>query len=151
MNDIIQLLIAEAGLSDSLTIVEVAASKDVFNIEAIAEVGTPLIESVVRFARHYYGKKPLAVASSGNREDVIESLKSNGIFELFDAVVTAEDVDNPKPAPDIYLKAASLINCDPTKCRGFEDGEIGMRALVAAGMEAVFVQALDGYPTRTLE
>lgn len=163
--DMVRDLILEAGLQDSLSIDEVLASKTTFNKEAVAKIGTPAIDVVVSIARHYHGKKPLAVASSGNKEDVIESLKSNGIYELFDAVITAEDVTNPKPAPDvsslnqyitynescgvqIFLKAAAAINCDPTKCRGYEDGNIGLTALRAAGMEANDVRTFPGYPSR---
>ena len=80
-----------------------ALTKDEFNKKAVREMGTPSIEVVVEIAKRYHGKVPLAVASSGDKADVLESLKSNGIFELFDAVVTGGDVLNPKPAPDVII------------------------------------------------
>jgi beta-phosphoglucomutase-like phosphatase (HAD superfamily) len=42
--------------------------------------------------------------------------------------------------------AAAKIQCDPVKCRGFEDGEIGLTALKAANMEAIDVRTFPGYP-----
>jgi len=112
----------------------------------VAEIGTPKVDIVVEIARKYHGKIPLAVASSGTRSNVLQALRDNGILELFDAVVTAEDVVNHKPAPDIFLLAAHKIGCDPTKCRGYEDADAGMHALHAAGMEAIDVRLLKGYP-----
>ena len=146
VKDIIKLMIDEAGKTGSLTVDEVFKSKCEFGERAIAEVGTPRIECVCDVARKYKNKIPLAVASSGNREHVLSSLRDNGILDLFDAVITCEDVSNPKPAPDIYLLAAKRLGVDPTKCRGFEDGEVGMQSLRAAGMEAVFVCDWEGYP-----
>jgi HAD superfamily hydrolase (TIGR01509 family) len=69
-----------------------------------------------------------------------------GIHGLFDAIITCEDVTRPKPAPDIYLLAAERIKCDPAKCRGFEDGDVGMDSLIAAGMQAVDVRYMAAYP-----
>ena len=88
-------------------------------------MGTPKIDCVVKIALQYYKKIPMAVASSGFRSHVMQSLESNGIAHLFDAIVTAEDITRPKPHPEIFLLAAKKINCDPSKCRGFEDGEAG--------------------------
>ena len=148
VRDIFLILIEEAThLEVRPDIDEVCATKKAFSLQTVAEIGTPRIEMVVDIARKYYGKVPLAVASSGYRDHVMFSLESNGILDLFDAVVTAEDIRNPKPAPDIFLLAAYKIGCDPTKCRGFEDADVGMQALHAAGMEAVDVRKLPGYPS----
>jgi len=48
--------------------------------------------------------------------------------------VTYEDVENPKPAPDTFLKCAELLNIDPEFCQVFEDGEPGLQAAKKAGM-----------------
>ena len=146
LESMIQKLIDKAGKGDSLTVQEVFETKCVFGFEAMKKMGAPGIPCVIDIARKYHGKVPLAVASSGNREHVHKSLEDAGIHELFDAIITCEDVTNPKPAPDIYLKAAAAIKCDPTKCRGFEDGDVGMESLVAAGMEAVDVRYMSDYP-----
>ncbi|KAJ1439334.1 HAD-like domain-containing protein, partial [Ochromonadaceae sp. CCMP2298] len=113
--DIIATLISEAKLSISVT--EVCNYKYKIGSQSVAEVGIPPILVVVAIARAYYGKIPMAVASSGNRSHVLHSLRINNILDLFDAVVTCEDIANPKPAPDIFLLAAHKIGCDPTKCR----------------------------------
>ena len=130
----------------SLSVEELCQAKKEFSKQSVAVVGTPAIDAVIDIVKRYHGKVPMAVASSGYRENVMHSLKSNNILQYFDAVVTCEDITHPKPAPDIFLEAARRIGCDPAFCRGFEDAETGMLSLVAAGMEAIDVRLMDGYP-----
>lgn len=147
VRDIFITLINEAvHLEVKPDLEKVLATKRELSDRCVAEIGTPKVDIVVEIARKYHGKIPLAVASSGTRPNVLKALRDNGILELFDAVVTAEDVVNHKPHPDIFLLAAHKIGADPTKCRGFEDADAGMLALKAAGMEAVDVRLLQGYP-----
>ena len=61
-------------------------------------------------------------------------------------------MENGKPAPDLFLKAAEQLKVDPRRCRGFEDADLGIQALRAAGfMDAVDVRVLAGHPYRKLE
>ncbi len=98
------------------------------------------IEPVVELARSYHGRLPMAVASGGSRAIVTKTLAAVGILDLFDAVVAAEDVTHGKPAPDIFLEAARRLGVPPGRCVGFEDGEMGLRSVKAAGMVAVDVR-----------
>ena len=58
------------------------------------------------------------------------------------ALVAAEDVTRPKPAPDTYLLAAELLKVDPRRCRAFEDTDLGLESARAAGMEAIDIRCL---------
>jgi len=147
VRDIFQTLINESKAIEKPDLDEVCKTKKKVGAITVKEVGIPKIDVVVAICEKYYKKIPLAVASSGYRDHVIHSLESNGILHYFDAVVTAEDICNPKPAPDIFLEAARRIECDPIKCRGFEDGDVGLEALSAAGMEVIDVKILPGYPS----
>jgi HAD superfamily hydrolase (TIGR01509 family) len=69
-------------------------------------------------------------------------LEKLGIRHLFDAVVTSEMVKNQKPAPDIFLEAARRLNVEPQHCRAYEDTDLGMQAIRAAGMDAVDVRTM---------
>jgi len=100
------------------------------------------IECVLRFAREHHQRIPCAVASGGTRKVIEEVLQHLGIRHFFQAVVTSEDVHYQKPAPDIFLEAARRIGVEPQFCRGFEDTDLGMKALIAAGMEAIDVRPL---------
>jgi HAD superfamily hydrolase (TIGR01509 family) len=124
VRDIIVMLIDESGQTGILDPDVVMASKSEFGKKAIEDIGTPAIDAVVSIVKAYKAKGyPIAVASSGSREHVHTSLRDQHIFDLFDAIVTCEDVERPKPFPDIFVLAAEKIKCDPTKCRGFEDGQ----------------------------
>ena len=117
---------------------ETAALKDRLSEEFLPRV-LP-IEPVVRVAREYHGKLPMAVASGGNRPVVVKTLAAAGLTDLFAVVVTAEDVVHGKPAPDIFLEAARRLGVPPDRCVGFEDGELGLQSVRAAGMVAIDVR-----------
>ena len=136
--DILKMLSAEQGVP--LDYLAVAREKEAEYLPLIAQVEP--INAVIGVARENYGKIPLAVASGGTRKAIDLMLKHLGIDCLFRAIVTSEDVVNPKPAPDTYLEAARRIGVPPRFCRAYEDTDVGLEAIRAAGMEAVDVRRL---------
>ncbi|CAD7923243.1 unnamed protein product [Amoebophrya sp. A120] len=107
------------------------------------------ITCVTRFAKEAkkQGQKKLAVASSGDKAHVLADLERNGLTELFETIVTREDVVNGKPAPDLFLEAAKRLNVAPEKCRGYEDADLGLESLKRARYaQSVDVRLLPGYP-----
>jgi len=136
--DILKMLSAEQGLD--LDHLAVAHEKEAEYLPLLAQAQP--IAAVVEIARKHFGKLPMAVASGGNRHIIEQVLEHLAILHLFDAVVTSEDVIRQKPAPDIFLEAARRINIAPEHCRAFEDTELGMQAIRAAGMDAVDVREL---------
>jgi beta-phosphoglucomutase-like phosphatase (HAD superfamily) len=136
--DILKLLSTEQGVP--LDHVAVAREKEAEYLPLIAQIEP--INTVVGVAREQYGKIPLAVASGGTHKIIEQVLVHLNIRHLFNAVVTSEDVVQQKPAPDIFLEAARRIGVEPKFCRAYEDTDLGMRAIRAAGMEAVDVRGL---------
>jgi beta-phosphoglucomutase-like phosphatase (HAD superfamily) len=101
-----------------------------------------LILPVVEFARKVSAAGyPVSIASGGTHDVVTSTLQKTGLAPLFPVVVTADDVEHGKPAPDMFLLAAKRMGVEPTKCLVFEDGQPGMKAAEAAGMKWVFVQS----------
>jgi beta-phosphoglucomutase family hydrolase len=136
--DILNMLAKEQGITiDHLS---AAKEKETEYLSMLAHVAP--IEAVVQIAREQYGKLPMAVASGGTRAVIEKVLLHLGIRQLFSAVVTSEDVVRQKPAPDIFLEAARQINVPPEFCRAYEDTDLGMQAIRAAGMEAIDVREL---------
>ncbi|MFN7139316.1 MAG: HAD family hydrolase [Limisphaerales bacterium] len=136
--DILKMLGVEQGVAiDHLA---VAKEKEEAYLQYLHEVGP--IHCVVEIARENHGRIPMAVASGGTRNVIEMVLRKIGIRELFDAVVTSEDVVNQKPAPDIFLEAARRIGVEAQFCRGYEDTDLGMQAIRAAGMDAVDVRGM---------
>lgn len=77
----------------------------------------------------------IAIASaSKNARPVIAKL---GIADLVDAIADGYSVENPKPAPDLFLYAANQIGIAPAKCVVVEDAPAGVEAAIAAGMWAI--------------
>jgi beta-phosphoglucomutase-like phosphatase (HAD superfamily) len=136
--DILKMLGEEQGVPiDHLA---VAREKEAEYLPLIAQVEP--INTVVGVARANFGKIPLAVASGGTRSIIEQVLQHLGIRNLFNAIVTSEDVKNQKPAPDIFLEAARRIGVPAQFCRAYEDTDLGMQAIRSAGMEAVDVRKL---------
>ena len=89
-----------------------------------------------------------AIATGKARWRLDEHLARLGIAERFTVIVTAEEVANGKPAPDIFLEAARRLGVDPAACVVLEDSLPGCQAAHAAGMVAV---ACPGPVTAGLE
>ncbi len=66
-------------------------------------------------------------------------MRSLDIEESFDVVLTREDVENPKPDPEIYLLAAQKLEVQPQDCLVLEDSPSGVRTGVAAGTNVIAV------------
>jgi HAD superfamily hydrolase (TIGR01509 family) len=98
-----------------------------------------LIEPVVEFARNAAKTHPVAIASGGTRDVVANTLRITGLAPLFPIVVTVDDVEHGKPAPDMFLLAAKLMGVEPVRCLVFEDGQPGIQGALAAGMKYVFI------------
>jgi HAD superfamily hydrolase (TIGR01509 family) len=79
----------------------------------------------------------VAVASSSPRDWVESHLDRFGLLARFDAVLTRDDVERTKPAPDLFLAAAASLGADPTRSIAFEDSHNGCLAAKAAGMVCV--------------
>ena len=71
-------------------------------------------------------------------------LERVGLLKYFDAVASAKQVEHGKPAPDIYIYAASLLGLKPEECIALEDSPNGIRSAHAAGCKTVMVPDLDG-------
>jgi beta-phosphoglucomutase len=80
------------------------------------------------------GIKRALASSSKNARQVMGLL---GIADLFDAVVDGTMIEHSKPHPEIFLKAASLLNVAPAACLVVEDAEAGVEAAVRAGMPCI--------------
>jgi beta-phosphoglucomutase-like phosphatase (HAD superfamily) len=142
--DIAKMLGEEQGIP--LDHMAIAREKEAGYVPLIAQIEP--INAVVGIARENFGKIPMAVASGGSRRVIEQVLEHLGIRHLFAAVVTNEDVARQKPAPDIFLEAARRLGVPPQCCRAYEDTDLGMEAIRAAGMDAVDVRTLLKEPNR---
>lgn len=84
-------------------------------------------------ALHHSGIR-LACCSSSPKASVERALGEMEIRDLFDQVISAEDVAHQKPDPETYLKAAEALGMKPEECAVYEDSPAGIEAGKRAGM-----------------
>ena len=110
--------------------------------------GLPLRPGASELLERLEGRA-LSLATNSRTAYARENLDRSGIGHHFpDAHLWGRDrVENPKPAPDLFLAAARAHGADPARCIVFEDSEPGTRAALAAGM--VVVQVPDQRPALT--
>jgi len=122
----------------SLSINELLDLKQKFLLEALNETKLTAIDGVEKLILDLASHDVLpAIASSSPRifiEAVIRKLK---LEQYFKAVVSGEEVEKSKPAPDIFLKAVSLLDIKPDECIVIEDSSAGVEAASAAGIRCI--------------
>ena len=80
-----------------------------------------------------------ALATQSHRREAQHVLEILGLTEEFDVVITREDVEHGKPDPEMHLLVARELGVGPEECLAIEDSPTGIKAALAAGMEAVAV------------
>ncbi len=99
----------------------------------------PIFEDLPELVARLAGKYPMAVAS-GSLHPVIDAvLAMKNLRSHFRFCVSSSDVARGKPAPDIFLRAASLLQVPPSACCVIEDSSPGVTAAVAAGMQVIAI------------
>ncbi|ADE54587.1 HAD family hydrolase [Coraliomargarita akajimensis] len=145
----------ELGGVPAVHVIETLAQEQgvrIDGVEAIAEVKEHLfldllqdvqpilpVRAIAEFHRDHI---PMAIATGSETWVAERILGTLGIRDWFQAVVGADDVQRPKPAPDSYLKAAELIGVSPARCHAFEDTALGIAAAKAAGMTVIDIHSL---------
>lgn len=90
---------------------------------------------------HKYGVK-MAVASSSQKAMLERNLKNGNVDQYFDVIVSGQEVEHGKPAPDIFLLAAERLGLDIKDCYVFEDAMNGVQAGIASGATTIMVPDL---------
>ena len=97
----------------------------------------PLVFDLLRILRSE--GLALGIATSNSRILTEAVLASNGVLNLFEVILTGEDIKTGKPDPEIYLTAADRLDVIPDECIVFEDVLMGVRAGKNAGMSVCAV------------
>jgi HAD superfamily hydrolase (TIGR01509 family) len=101
-----------------------------------------LVPGVASFLERHWDM-PMAVASNAEAANVDFVLGGSGLRRFFRAVVDGAQVERPKPDPEIYFRAAALLDVPPVKCIIFEDSKAGIQAARAARARVVAVNAAE--------
>ncbi len=107
--------------------VELLKTRELKPINGIPELISRLIDNNIA----------IALASSSSMKFIRFVLDKLVITNYFDVVVSGEHVERSKPEPDIFLRAAQLLNVSPGSCVVLEDSEHGVNAAKRAGMKCI--------------
>jgi len=118
---------------------ELADRKEMYFRELIRESAAPLPGSIELMRGLHEAGFLQALASSTPIENIQLISDVLGLKRYLTVIVSGETVARGKPAPDIFLKAASELHMDPTKCLVIEDAVAGVQAAHAAGMRCIAV------------
>ena len=131
-------ILKEKGVAfDSTLIRRLVEIKVQAEIDTTSEV--TLFPGAKELLKVLQGKVNLALASMNNRVVINHMLKKLKVQKFFPVVITAEEVSQPKPNPEIFLKTASKSGSIPEKCAVVEDSIFGVKAAKAARMGCVAV------------
>ncbi|GAA2064218.1 beta-phosphoglucomutase family hydrolase [Catenulispora yoronensis] len=144
--EMIELLAREYGVSLPVAMEDLVVDRDA-HFRQRAESIKPY-SAILEVVQAAHGSTPMAIASGGSREIILGTLRHLPFRDLFDVIVTREDVERGKPAPDIFLRAAADLGVAPDRCVVYEDSDEGISAAHAAGMHVIDVRPYTGRDTK---
>ncbi|MEV0198258.1 HAD family phosphatase [Nonomuraea sp. NPDC050691] len=140
--EMIGALTEEGGLDLPVPVREIVARRDEHFLRQAHRIRAH--PAVLEVVRTWHGRLPMAVASGGSRAVISRTMRHLPYASLFSTVVTREDVERGKPAPDIFLLAAHRLGIAPDRCAVYEDSDEGVAAALAAGMTVIDVRPHTG-------
>ena len=99
----------------------------------------PLFAGLPPLVEKLAARCPLALASGSERAIVEAVLALGNLRQFFAVTVSGSDIKRGKPAPDIFLRAAELLEIAPRDCWVIEDSKPGVAAALAAGMKVIAI------------
>lgn len=125
---------------DPLEVTRLSSRKEVLYRDLVRQEGVVALPGVSALLKNLHEAGiPCCVGSSTGRANIELALDVLGLRSLFRSIVSAEDVTEGKPHPDVFLKAAACLCLPPRACVVIEDAHAGIEAARAGGMAVVAV------------
>lgn len=133
----IQILLEKFNCNVIASLQEMNDCKDKIVHEHMHQFVKPT--ALIELVKKYHGIKPMAIGTGASTAEAKMIVQLCGLDIYMDAIVGADQVPQPKPAPDIFLRCAGLLGVNAKNCVVFEDSQLGLQAATSAGMMAVDV------------
>lgn len=139
--------LAKSVHGDTYPYAEIRRRADELELAHVRSHGVPVKPGLVQvLERLRKSGLTMAVATSSRRAIAEEYLINANVLKFFDVTVCGDEVEQGKPHPEIFLRAASALNSAPDECLMFEDSENGLMSAVQSGGQAILL--LDIKPPR---
>lgn len=133
--------LAKQHYGDSFPYAQIRERADELELEHVRTQGVPIKAGLLGvLERLRRSGLTMAVATSSRRVIAEEYLINANIFKYFDITVCGDEVEQGKPHPEIFLKAAQELNTPPHECLMFEDSENGLKSAHAAGGIPILIE-----------
>ena len=146
----LQMLTVERGLPAELHAF-INTLKQQYTMEYVATRCRPVFQHEHALARLRASGYKLGLASNSVRRTVIEMMERSELRGYMDVIVSNEDVDKPKPSPEIYRKAMADLGVTPDETLVVEDNENGIQAATAAGAHVMVVRSPEDVTLDAIE
>ena len=119
-----------------------ASAKSEITNEYLAKQAFPLMRGAFESIRYFYEQGLIVgIVTGAGSGGVHSTLKNHGLEKYVSVVVSGDDVENSKPAPDCYLLAAEKLGLQPSQCIAIEDTYNGSLSAIRANMECIGVSS----------
>jgi HAD superfamily hydrolase (TIGR01509 family) len=122
---------------DDETLDELVKKKIKIQIELTENVN--LFEGAVDLLDSLHNRVKIALATMSNREVVNKLLSEKRVRKYFEVVITADEILQPKPNPEVFLECAKKLKCLPEKCVVIEDSVFGVKAAKKAKIRCIAI------------
>lgn len=113
-------------------------------VHAEIDAGAEALPGALDLVRACAERVPVAVASNSPRSLLDLALNRSGLAELLPVSVAADEVERPKPDPELYLTACARLVADPALSVAFEDSGTGVASARTAGLYVITVPSMQG-------
>lgn len=133
----IEILLKKFNIAPSATLAEINNFKEAWVHNNMQQFVKPT--ALIDVVKKYHGHKPMAIGTGAQTHEANTIVKLCGLDKYLSVIVGADQVQNPKPAPDTFLRCAELLKVPAEQCVVFEDSQLGLQAAASAGMAGVDV------------
>ncbi|MGL4772529.1 MAG: HAD family hydrolase [Clostridium sp.] len=131
------------NFGQNIPIEDMYKEKDYELLKQLNEDGVPVKEGALEVIKYLKDNNyKLAIATSAKKDRAMKHIKDCNLEEYFDCIICGEDVENKKPNPEIFLKAARELMIPKENCIVIEDSEAGIRAAYNGGIRAIHIPDL---------